>query len=244
MGYSISVNCKSNKAQQQMLKFMGDNFRPWAVVLGGKDDVRYIGDPDDDLSYADGKRQIGFNYSSGWGSLGSPERDYYYATLRWIALQVGRRAKAIGSPEGGQVYRFDEPKPYITYDGYDHWPVLLERPNKKKLRWLWVSKYGMKRCKDNLAEHYGRLVHELLVKYDKKKPKGKPRGITIDPRVMAMYEGGKGPAIQEFMGMLMPHFTIEARIQIVKTLLWDEVKKRRAPVLKEMKRLDRLWAKQ
>ncbi len=238
MGYSISVNCKSKKTQKQMLEFLEENFRHWAVVLGGKDDVRYITDPMDDLSYAHGKTQIGFDYGAGF-SFDNTERGYYYGLLRWIALKIGRKRKVIRSP-GNETWRFDEPVPYITYDGYDHWPVLLDKPDKP-LRWCWVDKYGIKRCKDTLAEEYGALVHELLTK-PAPKEKGKPRGIIIDPRVMEMYEGGKGPAVQEFMGVMMPHFTIEARIIIVKKLLWDEVKKRVKPARDELKRLDKLWS--
>ena len=93
MGYSISVNCKSQQAQTRMLKFLERHFRHWGVLMGGPSDAdRYISAPQ-----AHGKHQVGFDYGA-WGA-NTTEREYYYALLRWVAIQVGQRRKSVRQAE-------------------------------------------------------------------------------------------------------------------------------------------------
>lgn len=233
MGYSVSINCVSQQAQVRMLKFLEKNFKHWGVLKGGSPDAdRYISDPKDDLDYARGKNQIGFNYKSGWGTFHADEREYYYAALRWAALQVGQRRSAVRLQDHAKTYRFDEPVPTFIYDGCDHWPILIAKPTAK-LTWCWVDRLGMIRDKDDIAERYRLLIWEHLIRPLPRKKGEKETKAEVDDRVL--------PVLGLEHSAELPTLTLEVQIKLVKKLLWAEVAKARAPIKNELKRLDDLW---
>ncbi len=225
MGYSISVNCKSQQAQTRMLKFLERHFRHWGVLMGGPSDAdRYISDPK-----AHGKHQVGFDYGA-WGA-NTTEREYYYALLRWVAIQVGQRRKSVRLADHNKTYKFDKPVPVFIYDGYDHWPVLIDKPKLSKLSWCWVDRLGMIRDKDDIAERYPTLIWEHLIRPLPRKKGEQPRS-KVDDRIFEVLGLPKGATLE---------LTFNDRIKIVKKLLWKQVEEKHAPIRTELKRLDDLW---
>lgn len=234
----MSVECRSQQARDRMLGFLGRSFRPWTVVLDGRDGDRYIGDPTKDLDYARGGWQVGFNYGA-WGvSLGDPEYEYYWAVLRWIALQVGRRRGKFRLQGHEGTYSFPEPVPYTVYDGDDRWPVLTSRPHPR-LRWCWVDRLGMHRDRGTVAEHHSNLVHELLVRPLPERDGSVVREFSLDERAVEIL-GGTPPTV-DLAGMRLFQIPRERRGVLVRKLLWPEVLERLRPVREEMARLDALW---
>lgn len=138
MGYSIHAPCKSQKARNEMLFFLGQNYRPFSVLAAGSGCLSEIADQEDldnrewkhtdgirgplgdDLSYVHGtKWYIGFDFGTSGGGQGAWMKDF----CRWVATKVGR------------LHQFEviEGKvPYIVYDTPDDdwdsfdsvWPVL------------------------------------------------------------------------------------------------------------------------
>lgn len=230
MGYSVSVNCKSQQAQTRMLKFLEKNFKHWGVLNGGSpDEARYISDPQNDLYYAHGKHQIGFNYGA-WGA-NTAEREYYFALLRWVSIQVGQRRKSVRLVDHNKTYKFDKPVPVFIYDGYDHWPVLIDKPKTSKLSWCWVDRLGMIRDKDDIAERYQILIWEHLIRPVPRKKGEQPRS-EVDDRIFEVLGLPKDATLE---------LTREDRVKITKKLLWKQVEEQRAPIRTELKRLDDLW---
>jgi hypothetical protein len=146
MGYSFTTPIKSKKAQQQMLAFLEKHYRPWSELTKGTileynpdyDATRYIC-TGEDLSYDHGKCRIGFDYSRSDDST-----PYMHGILRFMALQVGRR-RALPNDTGSP-----EAVPYIVYDGYEAWPVLLlSKWNgrvPKHSEWALCTESGFKRA--------------------------------------------------------------------------------------------------
>lgn len=232
MGYSISVQCKGKADQKKMLAFLKANFRPWKAVLGNDDGVKYVSDPDDDLSYAHGKNQIGFDYRAGFGGF-DQEREYYFSALKWVALQVGKRSSKVRFDD--TTHKFDSPVPVFIYDGYERWPILSEKPKKRGLRWCWVDKLGMKRDKDCVAEENRLLIWEHLIVVQPRK-----KGQKANEREVAVRDD-----IVSFIGMTpgegVPQLSLEKQTALVKKFLWKEVQAFRAPIKAELARLDKLW---
>lgn len=217
-----------------MLKFLAKNFRSWLEIIGKGDEDRYISDPTGDLSYAHGKYQIGFDYGAGWGTFDNSEREFYFAALRWIAIQVGQRRKALHMDSHEKTYNFATPVPFIIYDGCDNWPVLLERPAKSKLSlsWCWTDQLGLVRDKDDIAERYRLLIWEHLITPVLTK-KGRPTEVNVRPEVFEVL--GCKPEDG------LPALNLEMQVKLVRRLLWKEVLAARVPIRTELKRLDHLW---
>jgi hypothetical protein len=87
----------------------------------------------------------GFNYAShchGWESC------HIYSLTRWMAIKVGER-KTRFSKDDVEPNVFKEPVPFMVYDGYESWPILIVPSVKaamrlpKKNRWCATDKYGV-----------------------------------------------------------------------------------------------------
>ncbi len=221
-----------------MLKFLQQNFRPWLVVVGRGNDPRYISDPATDLDYSHRKAQIGFDYQSGWGIGDSIERAYYYAVLRWIALQVGQKRLRFNREEFPGL-KLKEAVPCIYYDCDPPWPVFLDRP-EKPFRWCWVDRLGVPRDKTSLIEHHLHLLYARYLEQPLPKEKGK-KGRVFKLREDAAKLLGRPIDMQDFMGLNMPVVTHEERIMLVKRLLGPELRQLIDPIRAEMKRLNTLW---
>lgn len=158
MGYSISTRAKTQALQKKMLAFMQKNYRNWPTVRGQSNGNAYAGNPTNDLSYDRAKKIIGLDY----GALSGWERVYAYAVVRWMALKVGSLRKKF---PGVVPKETSKPVPFMVYDGYESWPILLvETPAQlKKLpedrRWCAYTPLGMYADKARYVE--GELVVEL-----------------------------------------------------------------------------------
>jgi hypothetical protein len=240
MGYSISVNCKSERARDKMAEFLKAHFRSWALVESGKDEPGNVSEPSEDLSYAHGKRQIGFDYNS---SLWGLEREYYYTALRWIALQVGQRRHHFLADH---PVTLKDAVPGTVYDGYDHWPVLLKKPIKRLL-WCWFDKLGLRRAEDAISLEVGFDLFERHLLTQKEVPgKGRRKQYEYLMREDAMdlirkwrVEAGE-PYDEKEPLALKP----EERTRLIVTLLSKELAEMLKPIRDEMQRLDNLWKKE
>lgn len=127
MGYSVSVSVRSHRFKSEMYDFLKRLYRPWSEIvaaLAEEDDEDYeildfFNGPflDGELASARGKCLIGWDYHPTTG----PEREYYYALVRWIAIQVGKRRRRFR----GEDLTLDRPVPYYVYDGIEAMPILL-----------------------------------------------------------------------------------------------------------------------
>jgi hypothetical protein len=97
-----------------MADFLANVYRPWAEISNESPTAQFRG-PTDELDYSYARCELGFNYQAAGGA----EREYVYAVVRWMALQVGRRRRRFA--EGG----LDSPAPYYGYDEGVVLPVLL-----------------------------------------------------------------------------------------------------------------------
>ena len=160
MGYSVAVAVKSKKAKDEMLAFLAKNFRPWSTIAiegglaGYEPGVEYISGPTDDLSYDHGKLRIGFDFSGGGGW-----REYAFQLCYWVALKVGRERI---------LRKLGRVSPYIVYDGYEAWPVVVGPP-PLGMEWAEVSTVGFKEPSNwkemrLKLEQYNQLSDEQLDK--------------------------------------------------------------------------------
>lgn len=157
MGYSIGVRARSKTLQRQMLDFLQANYRAWYEVVGGHN-PEDTSSPTDDADYDDAKTFVGFNYSSTWGW----NRFWTTTICRWIALQVGRRrrsfAKDVITPNV-----LAEPTPFITYDGYQNWPVIVSTAPKrlpKGQQWCSTDNLGLPNGPD-VFKDYAHVAAEM-----------------------------------------------------------------------------------
>ena len=160
MGYHLSVKAKSTGARTRMLAFMEANYKPWGNTAGPVEPR--------------GTDKLVIEYSS---CLHGLERIFVYCIIRWMALQVG---KLRGHYNKDVVFpnKFNPPVPYMTYDGYEHWPILVcdKEPKAMSLpttaRWCATDKYGIylsERTSESLLHaamdaHIGRPSYDRLRK--------------------------------------------------------------------------------
>lgn len=107
MGWSVSVACKSKKAQEQMLSFLEKNYRETSAVLAFEKTWRQRCSrrPSQHFAYGHSPTKIGFD---------KPD-EYEWAILRWMAFRIGKRRK---------FKAISKPVPWINYDGSSSVPVL------------------------------------------------------------------------------------------------------------------------
>jgi hypothetical protein len=132
-----------------MLSFLETNYRRWPDVNNDGKSHAYARGPTDDLSYGAAKNRIGFDY----GPLSGGEREYIYAVLRWMAIQVGvRKAKFTKNEITPNI--LPRHMPYTLYDGYDAMPIILvpnvTAANKlpKRQRWAATDCWGIRISKE------------------------------------------------------------------------------------------------
>jgi hypothetical protein len=156
MGYSVGIRVRSKALHTEMRDFLEVNYRRYATVVGRSPDHDRAHLPTEDLSYDHAKLSLGLDYQSG---LGDWEREYVYDFCRWMAIRVGKKRASFPKlfPKGGI---FPEPVPYIVYDGYEPWPVLVgtSEENAKRDPKIWWC------CSDSLGVHNGPKAHSDLVR--------------------------------------------------------------------------------
>ena len=144
MGYSIAIRVSSEVQRKRMIAFMGKHYRKWSDVIEEGKSIS-SGEATDDLSYDHAKKALGFDYAShlhGW------ERLYVYSALRWMALKVGDRKRRFDKDTVDPPL-FKKPVPFMVYDGYEFWPILVCQNEREALklpkgqRWCSVDPYGV-----------------------------------------------------------------------------------------------------
>lgn len=216
MGYSVGIDVQSVHLQKKMLTFMEKEYRPHWQIRGRKNTDCYSSPPRVDLDYFQGKCIIGMDYNAA-----GFERGYVFTLARWMALKVAKTRRVFNDPQ----VTFEEPVPYIVYDNYNLWPVLVKPLSAvpKKIRWCCVDRYGMKLSITQTEDYVFELPDEKAFEKAHRKACEK-HGIEPNSQVISSV----------------------ARERIRDTrmrLLWPEVKKVLAPMRAEMKRLDQAWAR-
>lgn len=120
-----------------MHEFLLEFYRPWPEVVG-EDRPPIFSPPTTDPTFAHGACVVGFDY----GGIGLIEREYNFALVRWMALQVGRRRRRFR----GEGVTLEKPVAYVVVGGYEPWPVLLdtEWPDfPVDMRWWVTDQLGM-----------------------------------------------------------------------------------------------------
>jgi hypothetical protein len=128
--YTVSTPVRTAALKDKMLGFLETHYRPWNAI------VEVTGHRFEGPLGANGRCTIGFQYQP---PVSGAEREYNYAVLRWIAIQVGRRRSTFR--EG----KFVRPVPYCVYDR-EIWPILVnEEWTKvpKSLSWCVHDKLGV-----------------------------------------------------------------------------------------------------
>jgi hypothetical protein len=161
MGYSIAIRARNQTLRKKMVKFMAANHRKWSDVIGeGKSISSRPGlGADGELDYDHNKLAVGFDYAShchGWESA------LIYSETRWMALKIGQTKTRFKDPDKRDKYVFEEPKPFMVYDGYDEWPILVVKNLKEALklpekqRWCAFDKFGV---------YIGPEANEILISF-------------------------------------------------------------------------------
>ena len=140
MGYSVTAPCKSAKAKAEMLAFLAEHYRSPDEFIDGIGDDGLRGPLGEDLSYSNGKCEIGFDFTS-W----TPARDFAISMCRWVALRVGRMRKLKvfeGNPIGIKAVIS-----YYVYDGYEAVPIRLksewfDKAPEECREWSFVDEHG------------------------------------------------------------------------------------------------------
>lgn len=136
MGFSVSVSVKSQQLKSKMYDFLREMYRSWPEVIDVDQEALFRG-PDIELLYIHGKCILGFDY----GEASQEEREYNFALMRWVALQVGRQRRRFR----GEGVTLDRPVPYIVVGGYEPWPILLdtEWAACTDMKWWLTDRLGM-----------------------------------------------------------------------------------------------------
>jgi hypothetical protein len=144
MGYSIAIQCKSDKLRKEMTRFIRKNYTG-ATTLFGKDKVdmeavQFM--PGGSMSYDHTRCGIGFDYSS-W--ISKFERDYVNSVLRWMAIQVGKK-KILYDPDNKRMPGLKGKHFFTIYDGEEDTPVVvvprITKFNVLKCGWCPVDELG------------------------------------------------------------------------------------------------------
>lgn len=118
MGFSLTVSVRSQRLKDGMHEFLLKKYKPWSEFLDDDEVPDHFQGPfiDDQLD-TPGKCCIGFDYEP----ITGPEREYHFALVRWMALQIGKRR----SKFRGEALELNSPVPYVLFDGIEAMPVLL-----------------------------------------------------------------------------------------------------------------------
>lgn len=102
-----------------MTSFLKDMYRTWPQVTGDDATPGFEGPTDEGLQGISSECYIGFSY----GSPPGVEREYVFALVRWISIQIGRRKSVFRN----ENLNLEVPVPYWVYDGLEAFPVLLDK---------------------------------------------------------------------------------------------------------------------
>lgn len=132
MGYDLTIESRSVELRNKMIEFMFTNYENWWEAAWPPE--------------ARGKKKIVISYSSG---LYGEERLRVYSVVRWMALQVGAVCSKFNK-NSVNPNNFEFPVPFIIYDSYEKWPVLVCRSERearqkwpKSLWWCIVDPLGV-----------------------------------------------------------------------------------------------------
>lgn len=222
MGYSIGIRPRSEVLAREMLSFMSANYRSWPTVEGGGGG-QYVSDPTDDLDYDRAKGAIGLNY----GSVSGWEREYAYVLTRWMAIRIGKR-RSLFRKGSVTPNRFKKPVPFMVYDGYDCWPILVVSGDDQlaqipsSARWCATDGLGMK------AEPH-REITNVLFELQQVDVEGvlEKAGELVGPAPK-----DRGESHSDW---------VERRERAILDLCRKQFESARSVLSEEMKRLNRLW---
>jgi len=152
MGFSLSVSVRSHRLKEEMHGFLLSSYKPWSELVEDDDTQDSFQGPyvDEELD-TPGKCCIGFDYHPVPGA----EREYHFALVRWIALQVGKRRSSFR----GEGLSLPTPVPYVLFDGIEASPVLLQS------RWPTVDPVLRPHIVDNFGMRVDDSVAEELAWY-------------------------------------------------------------------------------
>ena len=229
MGASISVRVSSAEKRTKMLAFLSEHYRRWEHVVAG---AGYLNTDPDDFEIR--KKDISFDYSAlhGW------ERVYVYSTIRWIALKVGDK-KTRFRKDDVEPNVFLEPVPYMIYDEFDSWPILVcksERDAMKlpiKHRWCSTDEYGVY-LSERTSESLVCAANEgALFDVDREKAQKVQKAFTEELGAL-----GEWPPYgsKEYQQRMEKYKRIRAKYART------EIKVMLPKVRGELKRLDKLWS--
>ena len=114
MGYSVSVVARSPKLKDEMNSFLLQRYRSWSQVL----DDRTLDDAFQG-PFLTSRGDIGFDFDP---VVSVPEREYHFAIIRWMAIQIGKRRSKFRS-EGLDLAR---PVPFFLYGESEALPILVQ----------------------------------------------------------------------------------------------------------------------
>lgn len=115
MGYSVSVTARSSRLRDEMYAFLLERYRSWSQVLNERSlDDAFQGP----LVGGTMKGGVGFEFDP---VVSAPEREYHYALVRWMAIQIGKRRSKFRSEGLG----FARAVPFFLYGG-EALPILLQ----------------------------------------------------------------------------------------------------------------------
>lgn len=116
MGVSIYINTTSSKKAERMVQFINER-KEKVLEISRQEYFGY-----DYYLYQEGSKiclsKISFHHGL--------KRTIGMIFCRFIALRIGRKQKSFPEVEP-KIEPFDEPVPYIRYDGCESWPVLSPR---------------------------------------------------------------------------------------------------------------------
>lgn len=119
MGFSLAVSVRSRRLKDEMQDFLVGAYKPWSELSGDGATSHFQGPLIDDQLDVPGRCCIGFDYEA---PTTGAEREFHFALVRWIALQVGKRRTRFRTDD----LTFKAPVPYVVYDGHETEPVLLQ----------------------------------------------------------------------------------------------------------------------
>ncbi len=148
MRFSVSVTPRSERLKNDMQSFLRREYRTWPSVQAEPETLSNFSHPVTETELGrSGKYAIGFIY----GQVSGSEREYHYALLRWVALQIGRRRSSFRAAD------LSIPAPYLLFDGSEVQPVL-----RAEDRSALPEAFRQATC-DNLGmlTHHEEIVREL-----------------------------------------------------------------------------------
>lgn len=125
-----------------MRSFLLSEYRSWGSV---------IEDPELEMQAVPltqhSKGEIGFEYDL----MSGPEREYHYAIMRWVALQVGKRRSRFRTFSA----TLSEPVSYLIFNGQETHPVLPES------KWDWHRQPPSLR--NSICDEYGTPIGDTVL---------------------------------------------------------------------------------